>query len=129
MYAIRSYYESFAVMLMPSSAISATWACCQKGSESVITSYSIHYTKLYDGLGLAVSLAGMVACGMLFCLAAGEFDLSVGSIVACSGVTCAVAINATESVTLGILAGMAIGIFFGLVNGFVVAKFKSYNFV
>ena len=25
------------------------------------------------GLGLAVSLSGMVACGMLFCLAAGEF--------------------------------------------------------
>ena len=40
------------------------------------------------GLGLAVSMSGMVACGMLFCLAAGEFDMSVGSIVACSGVTC-----------------------------------------
>src|SRR5687767_7048781 len=34
------------------------------------------------GLALAVSLAGMVACGMLFCLAAGDFDLSVASVVA-----------------------------------------------
>jgi len=40
------------------------------------------------GLGLAVSMSGMVACGMLFCLASGEFDMSVGSVVACSGVTC-----------------------------------------
>ncbi len=76
------------------------------------------------GLGLAVSMSGMVACGMLFCLAAGEFDMSVGSIVACSGVTCAVAINATESITMGVLAGLGVGVLFGLVNGIVVAKFK-----
>ncbi|HGY5296565.1 TPA: L-arabinose ABC transporter permease AraH [Aeromonas salmonicida] len=68
------------------------------------------------GLGLAVSMSGMVACGMLFCLASGEFDMSVGSVVACSGVACAVGINATESITVGIL--------FGLINGIVVAKFK-----
>jgi len=76
------------------------------------------------GLGLAVSMSGMVACGMLFCLAAGEFDMSVGSIVACSGVTCAVAINATESITMGVLAGLGVGMLFGLINGIVVAKFK-----
>ncbi len=76
------------------------------------------------GLGLAVSMTGMVACGMLFCLAAGEFDMSVGSIVACSGVTCAVAINATESITMGIFAGLGVGLLFGLINGFVVARFK-----
>jgi L-arabinose transport system permease protein len=76
------------------------------------------------GLGLAVSMSGMVACGMLFCLASGEFDMSVGSIVACSGVTCAVAINATESITMGVLAGLSVGALFGLINGFVVAKFK-----
>ncbi len=76
------------------------------------------------GLGLAMSMSGMVACGMLFCLAAGEFDMSVGSIVACSGVTCAVAINATESITMGVLAGLGVGVLFGLVNGIVVAKFK-----
>ncbi|MFQ1632958.1 L-arabinose ABC transporter permease AraH [Aeromonas veronii] len=76
------------------------------------------------GLGLAVSMSGMVACGMLFCLASGEFDMSVGSVVACSGVACAVGINATESITVGILAGMLVGVLFGLINGIVVAKFK-----
>lgn len=76
------------------------------------------------GLGLAVSLSGMVACGMLFCLASGEFDMSVGSIVACSGVACAEAINMSESVTVGILAGLGVGLLFGLINGIVVAKFK-----
>ena len=38
------------------------------------------------GLALAVSMTGMVACTMLFCLAAGDFDLSIGSVVACAGV-------------------------------------------
>ncbi|WHQ30162.2 L-arabinose ABC transporter permease AraH [Edwardsiella anguillarum] len=76
------------------------------------------------GLGLAVSMSGMVACGMLFCLASGEFDMSVGSVVACSGVSCAVAINLTESITIGILAGLAVGLLFGLINGIVVARFK-----
>lgn len=27
------------------------------------------------GLGTAISMSGMVACGMLFCLASGDFDL------------------------------------------------------
>ncbi|GAB3246958.1 arabinose ABC transporter permease AraH [Chitinimonas naiadis] len=76
------------------------------------------------GLALAVSLAGMVGCGMLFCLASGDFDLSVASIVACSGVACATVINLSESVGLGVLAGLGIGAVFGLLNGFVVARLK-----
>jgi L-arabinose transport system permease protein len=33
------------------------------------------------GLLLAVSLVGMISCTMLFCLAGGDFDLSVGSLL------------------------------------------------
>ncbi|WP_035052028.1 L-arabinose ABC transporter permease AraH [Andreprevotia chitinilytica] len=76
------------------------------------------------GLGLAVSLAGMVACGMLFCLASGDFDLSVASVVACAGVMAAVVINRTDSIALGIFAGLGVGLFFGFVNGFVIAKLQ-----
>ncbi|MBL3318544.1 L-arabinose ABC transporter permease AraH, partial [Klebsiella pneumoniae] len=54
------------------------------------------------GLGLAISMSGMVACGMLFCLASGDFDLSVASVIACAGVTTAVVINLSESLWLGI---------------------------
>jgi L-arabinose transport system permease protein len=42
-------------------------------------------------------MSGMVACGMLFCLASGDFDLSVASVIACAGVTTAVVINMTEA--------------------------------
>ncbi len=76
------------------------------------------------GLGLSISMAGMVACGMLFCLAAGDLDLSVGSIIACAGVTTAVVINQTDSVIIGIAAGIGISAAFGFFNGFVIAKLQ-----
>ena len=76
------------------------------------------------GLGPAISMSGMVACGMLFCLASGDFDLSVASVIACAGVTTAVVINLTESLWIGVAAGLLLGILCGLVNGFVIAKLK-----
>jgi L-arabinose transport system permease protein len=82
-----------------------------------------------DGLGLSVSLAGMVSCGMLFCMAAGEIDLSVSSIVACSGVATAEVINLTQSISAGIAAGLAIGVLFGLLNGFVIARLKINSLI
>lgn len=76
------------------------------------------------GLGLAISMSGMVASGMLFCLASGDFDLSVASVIACAGVTTAVVINMTESLWIGVLAGLLLGVLSGLVNGFVIARLK-----
>lgn len=76
------------------------------------------------GLGLAMSMSGMVACGMLFCLASGDFDLSVASIIACAGVTTAVVINISQSLWIGVGAGLLLGIAFGLINGFIIARLK-----
>ena len=76
------------------------------------------------GLALAVSMTGMVACTMLFCLAAGDFDLSIGSIVACAGVLTAVVMNQTGSITLGVLAGLGSGALVGALNGYVVARLR-----
>jgi L-arabinose transport system permease protein len=75
-----------------------------------------------QGLALAVTTIGMVACTMLFCLAAGDFDLSVGSVVACAGVLAAVVMTRTGSITLGVLAGLGLGAASGFTNGFVVAR-------
>ncbi len=74
------------------------------------------------GLLLVVTPVGMVACTMLFCLAAGDFDLSVGSVLAMAGMIAAVVSNATGSAAVGILAGLASGAFIGLLNGCVIAQ-------
>jgi L-arabinose transport system permease protein len=76
------------------------------------------------GLALAVSMTGMVSCTMLFCLAAGDFDLSVGSVVACAGVIAAVVMNRSGSIALGIAAALGFGAVVGWVNGFVVARLR-----
>jgi len=72
-------------------------------------------------LALSVSTVGVIACTMLFCLASGDFDLSVESVVAFSGVLAVVVINATGSIVLGILAGILAGGLVGFVNGAVIA--------
>lgn len=81
------------------------------------------------GLGLAISMSGMVACGMLFCLAAGEIDLSVASVIACAGVVTAVVINLTQSIFIGICAGLGLGVLIGLINGFIIAKLKINSLI
>lgn len=75
-----------------------------------------------EGLLLSVATVGMISCTMLFCLASGNFDLSVGSVVACSGVVAAVVMQATGSVAVGVAAALGSGALVGFVNGFVVAR-------
>ncbi|HET7537726.1 MAG TPA: L-arabinose ABC transporter permease AraH [Candidatus Didemnitutus sp.] len=74
------------------------------------------------GLALAVSTIGMVACTMMFCLAAGDFDLSVGSVVAFSGVLGATVMDATNSIAAGVAATLACGAVIGFLNGWFVAR-------
>jgi len=75
-------------------------------------------------LGLQVSSIGIVACTMLFCLAAGDFDLSVGSSFALGGMVGVLIGNATGSLFLGVLGALVSGSIVGVINGVVVAKFK-----
>lgn len=76
------------------------------------------------GLLQSVVTVGIVACTMMFCLAARDFDLSVGSIVAFAGMVAVMASNATGSIFIGILAAILCGGVVGLVNGVVIAKFR-----
>jgi L-arabinose transport system permease protein len=90
---------------------------------SIFVPYFFAWRNLI-GLGLSVSMVGMVACTMLFCMAGGDFDLSVESVVACGGVLAAIVVNATGSVTLGITCGILAGGLVGLVNGVVITQLR-----
>lgn len=76
------------------------------------------------GLALSVSQIGMVACAMAFCLASRDFDLSIGSTLALAGVLCAVVINRSDSILLGVLAALAAGALIGWVNGMLIARLR-----
>lgn len=76
------------------------------------------------GLLQSVVTVGIVACTMMFCLAARDFDLSVGSIVAFAGMVAVMASNTIGSIPLGLVAAIACGAVVGFVNGVVIAKFR-----
>jgi L-arabinose transport system permease protein len=76
------------------------------------------------GLLQSVVTIGIVACTMMFCLASRDFDLSVGSTVAFSGMIAVMVSNASGSILLGLMAALLAGSVVGLVNGVVIAKFR-----
>ncbi|MGR9465036.1 L-arabinose ABC transporter permease AraH [Rhizobium leguminosarum] len=76
------------------------------------------------GLLQSVVTIGIVACTMMFCLASRDFDLSVGSIVAFSGMIAVMVSNATGFIPVGLLAALLCGAVVGLVNGIVIARFR-----
>ena len=76
------------------------------------------------GLFQSVVTIGIVSCTMMFCLASRDFDLSVGSIVAFTGMVAVMASNASGSIVIGLIAALACGTFVGFVNGAIIAKLK-----
>jgi len=76
------------------------------------------------GLFQSVVTIGIVSCTMMFCLASRDFDLSVGSIVAFTGMVAVMASNASGSIVIGLIAALACGTFVGFVNGTIIAKLR-----
>lgn len=76
------------------------------------------------GLALSITTIGLVASTMMFVMAVGDIDLSVGSTVAFSGVLTAVLINMTGSYLLGIITGLLFSGLLGWINGFIIARLR-----
>jgi simple sugar transport system permease protein len=80
-------------------------------------------------LNIASELA-IIALPVGLLMIAGEFDLSVGSVVAASSVTLAlVSGTAGMPAIVGILAALAVGVVTGLVNGWVVSRTNVPSFI
>ncbi len=72
----------------------------------------------------------MLACGMTMVIILGGIDLSVGSIIAMSGVFAAGAVVwGGMPEVIGIIIGILSGLVFGLFNGFVIAMTKIPPFI
>jgi len=76
------------------------------------------------GLMLSVAQIGMVACTMMLCLASRDFDLSVGSSIAFSGVLGAIILEHTQSIGLAVGGGLAAGALIGAGNGVLIAYLR-----
>jgi ribose transport system permease protein len=63
------------------------------------------------------SIIGVISIGMTFVILAGGIDLSVGSSLALIGGVSLIIQNTTNSVALGVLASIGLGIIIGIFNG------------
>lgn len=78
---------------------------------------------------LGMSIEVIIAVGMTVLMVAGGFDMSVGSVLAFSGVCGALSLKAGAPVPVALLVGILIGGASGLLNGFVISKLGINAFV
>lgn len=81
-------------------------------------------------IGLSASVYILLAMGLGFVLIAGATDLSAGSVVAISGISCAIAIrDFGMGVTAGVMIGLLTGVLCGLINGLLSTKLGLVPFI
>jgi ribose/xylose/arabinose/galactoside ABC-type transport system permease subunit len=80
-------------------------------------------------IGSQMAMLSLVAIGQTFTLIGGAFDLSQGAQVALHGAVAAIVMVHTDSVTLGIVAGLGAGLLFGLVNGLLITGLRINAFI
>ena len=73
-------------------------------------------------IGLQTSIIGIIALGMTFVIITSGIDLSVGSIVAFSGIIIGFGLKYNMPIPLAILLGLVAGTIVGLLNGFLIVK-------
>ncbi|RFS17367.1 ABC transporter permease [Emticicia sp. C21] len=77
-----------------------------------------------------VSINALLAFGVTFVIITGGIDLSIGSVVAVSGVAAALlARQDSYPVIVPILGGLFVGLLFGLLNGLLITKSKIAPFI
>ncbi len=76
-----------------------------------------------------VSYIALSAFGECMVIITAGIDLSVGSVMGLSGIAGALVMAAGMSTPWGILASLAMGVFWGLVNGLLVSKVRMQPFV
>lgn len=98
---------------------------------ALLSVLSPHFLTVSNLLNVAEQTAinAVVAVGMTFVIVSGGIDLSVGSMVALSGVVMASALRAEWPVPAALAAGLLVGTACGLLNGLLVTKGRLPPFI
>lgn len=97
----------------------------------LITMFSPYFLTSANILSMftALTVEGVIAIGMVLLLIIGGLDLSVGAVMAFTGVVTALMINAGIPVVLAILLGLLSAMLVGVVNGVLIAKLRLNAFI
>ncbi len=80
-------------------------------------------------VGRQSAIIGVIAIGMTFVILTGGIDLSVGSILALSGVSMAIMIDQGMIVPVAMVLAVLVGVGVGIINGIGVAHLKVQPFI
>jgi len=80
-------------------------------------------------VGRQIAEIAIMAVGQTLVIIAGGIDLSVGSVMAFSGVSTGLVLNAGGSIPLAVCAGLLAGSLCGAINGFLVTRGRIPPFV
>lgn len=89
----------------------------------VLWALTPHFLTLPNLLNIAqqASINAIIAIGMTYVILSGGIDLSVGSIVALSGVVLGTVLHDGQATPVAVLAALGVGITCGLANGLLVS--------
>ena len=91
---------------------------------SILSPHFLHVGN-FVAMARGFSMEGLVVVGMSTLLIAGAFDLSVGSIMALSGIIAAWLIRTAHvPYVVAVLGGLGVGFLSGTINGIVVTRIK-----
>ena len=93
----------------------------------IMSILSPHFLSITNFLSIArgFSMEGMVTIGMALLLITGAFDLSVGAVMALSGIITAFLIVSLKlPYTVAFLGGLGVGLTVGAINGILVTRIK-----
>ncbi len=91
---------------------------------SILSPYFLNVSN-FIAMARGFSMEGLVVVGMSTLLIAGAFDLSVGSVMALSGIIAAwLIVKAHWPYPLAFLGGLGVGFCSGAINGIVVTRIK-----
>jgi ribose transport system permease protein len=98
---------------------------------AVLTYSSPAFMQKANFLSLArgFSIEGITLIAMTILLVSGVFDISVGGVMALSGVVCSILMVEKVPLPIAILGGIAVGMAFGAFNALIIVKYKVHPFI
>jgi ribose transport system permease protein len=94
----------------------------------LLSPYFFTVDNLFE-ISLQATVIGIIAAGETFVIISGGIDLSVGSVFACAGVVGGLVLGRTGNLPLALVATVACGAVFGLVNGLLITRLLVPPFI
>lgn len=94
----------------------------------IMTPYFLTVSNLLN-VAQQISINAIIAVGMTFVIITAGIDLSVGSLVAFSGVVLASVLQAGVPLPIAILVGLGVGLFCGMINGLLITHGRLPPFI